>query len=428
MTINFQKMQSIIIYILKILARLTLMRYHPRIIGVTGSVGKTSTRRAIACVLQKDFSVRESLENYNNELGVPLSILGERSGNKNLFDWLLIFIKSLVRLIYTEYPEILILEIATDRPGDIKYLMNLVGRLEMAVITNVGITHLEFFASPQALMREKLTILNGVGEDGKVIANNDDSGLMENIDRTKYRVVSFGFDEKSLVKASEFQVIEKDGAWGVNFKVHYQGTVVPFFIPNTLGRPVIYSALVACAVGLNMSLNLADMSATMQKFIPPPGRLRFLPGIKHTQIIDDSYNSAPDSAVAALEALGLIARKRKIVVFAGMAELGKEEETGHKQVAQKIIESKVDAVFLIGNLARMIEKELKRKKFLGLVYWYATSDDACLPVQNEIKEGDTVLVKGSQSERMEKVVKEIMNEPLKAKRLLVRQNPEWLTR
>lgn len=405
------------------------MRYHPQIIGVTGSLGKTSAREAILCVLKKKFQARASLENYNNEIGVPLSILGEKSAGRSFVGWLMIAVKALARLVYTDYPQILILEMAVDRPGDMAYLVGIVGKLDLAVITNISTSHLEFFASQAALTREKLTILQGLGEDGKVIVNSDDEGLVENIDRSKYRVVGFGFNDKSFIKATDFQVIEKDSVWGVNFKIHYQGTVVPVFIPNTLGRPAIYAALAASAVALGFGLNLVDVSSALQTYTSPPGRLRLLEGIKHTQILDDSYNaSAAASVIAALETLNFIARGRKVAVIGSIKELGRESEVGHKEVAVKIMEFGINLVFLVGEETLVTQKELARRKFTGHLRWYATSDDARLEVQNQILPTDTILVKGSESVRTERIVKEIMAEPLKSKRLLVRQSETWLAR
>ncbi|MBI2607494.1 MAG: hypothetical protein HYW51_01585 [Candidatus Doudnabacteria bacterium] len=418
-------MQKLLTVVLKILAQLTLIRFQPKIVGVTGSVGKTSAKEAIFCVLSKKYRVRASLENYNNEIGVPLSILGEKSAEHNILIWLWVIFKGILKLIYSKYPEILVLEMAVDRPGDMGYLVKIVRKLDLAVITNVGISHLEFFSNPAALMREKLGILQGLGEDGKVIVNSDDSALLENIDRTKYRVVGFGFKDNSLIKASDFQLIKKDGFWGVNFKIHYQGTVVPVFIPNTLGRPAIYSALAASAVALDFGLNLVDVSSSLQKFVSPAGRLKLIAGIKHTQILDDSYNASPDSTIVALEALNLMAQGRKVAVLGSMTELGKESERGHKEVAAKLMEFGATLVFLIGSEARIIESELRQRKFAGQVRWFATSDEARLEVQKQILPADTILVKGSQAVRVEKVVKEIMAEPLKAKKLLVRQSESW---
>src|SRR4051812_13914380 len=151
-------MNSILKTILRILAKLTLARFNPQIVAITGSVGKTSTKEAVATVLSKKFSVRASSGNYNNEIGLPLTIIDEKSGGNNPLLWLLIFIKAIVKLFTTKYPQVLVLEMGTDRPGDIGYLVDMVGKIDVAIITSIGISHLEFFASPEALTKEKLSL------------------------------------------------------------------------------------------------------------------------------------------------------------------------------------------------------------------------------------------------------------------------------
>jgi UDP-N-acetylmuramoyl-tripeptide--D-alanyl-D-alanine ligase len=150
-------------------------------------------------------------------------------------------------------------------------------------------------------------------------------------------------------------------------------------------------------------------------------------GIKHTRIIDDTYNAAPSSTNLALEVLSQVANGRKVAALGGMAELGSQNDAGHRAVAEKIQEVGVEAVFLVGENAKIIKDELERRHFSGTVKWFENSDNARIPVQNELREGDTILVKGSQSARMEKVVKEIMADPMLAEKLLVRQSEYWLT-
>lgn len=419
-------MQNFVKHILAILAKLTLAHYRPRVVAITGSVGKTSAKEAIAQVLKTRFLVRSSAGNYNNELGLPLTIIGEESAGRNPLVWLWVFLKGLLKLIYVNYPQVLVLELGSDRPGDIAYLVNLLGNIDVGVVTAIGISHLEFFSNPENLAKEKLFLIKKMHQKSAAVLNFDSPRVFEGQSQTKAEVMGYGFNAQAQALASDFQLIRSEGSWGINFKLHYQGTVIPFFLPNALGKPAVYAALAAAAVGLRFGLNLVEVSEALKFFTPAPGRLRFIAGIKHTSIIDDTYNSAPDSAIAALEVLSQIAMGRKFAVLGQMAELGDRTEWSHREVAAKIVENKVDVVFLVGETAKIIQDELKVRNFSGRVFWFVDSDETRIPVQNSLVEGDTVLVKGSQSMRMEKIVKEIMADPENAPKLLVRQSDKWL--
>ncbi len=419
-------MKKLAVSILSFLARLTLSRYKPDVVAITGSVGKTSTKEAIAAVLSKQFSVRASTGNYNNEIGVPLTILGEASGGKNILLWILVVLKSFFKLISSNYPKVLVLEMGTDRPGDIAHLVELAGNIKVAVLTDIGISHLEYFAHPQELAKEKLSLIKKLPSSSAAVLNFDNQKIIVGKNSTKAEVVGYGFNPQAQIVISDFQIIDSQGQVGANFKIHHRGTVVPFFLPNALGKPSALSAAAAAAVGVRFGINLVTASEALQNFNPPPGRLRLIGGIKRTRIIDDTYNAAPSSTTAALEALKDIAHGRKVAALGSMAELGSKTESGHREVAAKVIENRVDVVFLVGENAKIIFDELNKRKFSGKATWFATSDEARMPVQNALIEGDTILVKGSQSARMEKIVLEIMAEPLKADVLLVRQGPKWV--
>lgn len=421
-------MKKILQKILAWAAGLILWRYRPKIVAITGSVGKTSTKEAIACVLMTKYRVRQSLENYNNEIGLPLSIIGSESPGKNLFGWVAALLKSAAVFLYADFPQILVLEIGTDRPGDIPYLVSVLGDIEVAVITDIGISHLEFFSSPQELVREKISLIKKLKSNSLAVLNFDSPKVFENRNQTKAEVFGYGFAKDAILQASDFHLTFSEGVWGANFKMHYKGTVVPFFLPQALGKPAIYTALASAAVGLHYGIDLATASEALKSYQSPAGRLKLLKGIKRTFIIDDTYNAAPSSTIAALEVLKEIAPVRKVAVIGGMAELGDKTDAGHREVAAKIVEAMIDLVFLVGEKAKIIEDELKKRKFTGRILWYPNADAARLPVQNMILEKDTVLVKGSQAARMEKVVKEIMAEPLKASELLVRQSQKWLNK
>ena len=162
---------------MKILAQLILFRHKPFIIAITGSVGKTSAKEAVYSVLKNRFSVRRNRKNYNNEIGVPLTIIDAETGGRSIFAWFKIFAKGITGVFYAKnYPKVLVLEMGADKPGDIKYLTSIV-QPHIAVITAIGYSHLEFFHSLKNIIREKSSILADLDKNDLAVLNNDDKNL-----------------------------------------------------------------------------------------------------------------------------------------------------------------------------------------------------------------------------------------------------------
>jgi UDP-N-acetylmuramoyl-tripeptide--D-alanyl-D-alanine ligase len=249
---------------------------------------------------------------------------------------------------------------------------------------------------------------------------------LEGQKESKFNSITYGFANDSQIGVQDFQITTKNGQFGLTFKVNYKGTRIPFFIPNALGKPPILASLAATAVGICFGMNLVDISQALEKYSAPAGRLKIIPGINSSTIIDDTYNAAPSSTIAALEALMDLAGTRRLAVLGAMAELGNQTEDGHRLVAGKIVELGIDMVILVGEKTKFIQDELEKRRYQGQVFWFNDSEKAALAVAQNILPGDCILVKGSQSARMEKIVKKIMNEPAKAKELLVRQSSQWL--
>jgi UDP-N-acetylmuramoyl-tripeptide--D-alanyl-D-alanine ligase len=423
---------------LKYLSKKILKKYQPEVIGITGSVGKTSTKEVVFLVLKKKFRVRKNIKNYNNEIGVPLTIIGSESGNKNIFSWMVIFLKAYWLILFKNknYPEKLVLEMGADHPGDIQYLVEL-APCKVGIITAIGSlgpVHLEFFKSVEQLIDEKSNIIKHLSREGIAVLNRDDAHVYPLKRKTNAKIVSFGFVEQADVRASDVTIAdhiemkENEPVSGVNFKLHHKGNVVPIFLPQVLGRHQIYSALCAAAVGTIYDINLSDIAKALREYTPPPGRMRLISGIKRTMIIDDSYNSSPVATIAALktlETLHVEEGKRKYAVLGDMTELGTYTEEGHEKVGQYVARV-ADILVTIGEKGKIIAETAKKNNMPeDRVFEFADSGRAGRFLQERIKEGDLILVKGSQATRSEKVVKELMAEPMKAKKLLVRQGKTW---
>ncbi|PIZ76473.1 MAG: hypothetical protein COY04_01340 [Parcubacteria group bacterium CG_4_10_14_0_2_um_filter_7_35_8] len=422
--------------ILKILAKKVLNKYKPDVIGITGSVGKTSSKEAIYTVLKGSKKrVRQTPESYNNEIGVPLTILGMILPY-TFIGWLKVFIRGFGLILSRDksYPEILVLEMAADHPGDIKYLTEL-APCKIGVVTAIAPVHLEFFRTVENIAKEKQVLVSHLKSDNWAVLNGDDDLTFEMQEKTQAKVLTFGFLDRVRVKAKEPMISHETGTQGqelisgMNFKLSYKGSAVPVLLSGALGEHQIYSALAAATVGVIYDLNLVEISQALRNYRSPRGRMNLIKGIKHTLIIDDTYNSSPKAAFAALEVLKkfpLKEGKRKFAVLGDMLELGSFTREGHEEVGRRAFEAGLDGLITVGEKARDIavgarESGLSQDK----IFTFSDTDKAGQFLQQRIKEGDLILIKGSQGMRMEKIVKEIMDEPLKANELLVRQDESW---
>lgn len=406
-----------------------LKKHSSLIIGVTGNVGKTSTKEAIYTVLRSHFKVRRSLKNYNNEIGVPLTILGQTSAGKSCWGWLKVFNSSWGQVLFNnDYPEILVLEMGADRPGDIKYLTNFVPCF-IGVVNAIGEipVHVEFFEDGQSLAQEKSQLIKSLPDDGWAILNYDDPLVRNMRQLVRAKSLLFGFDERADVAGSSLTFLEKkQEPAGLAFKINYQGNTVPVRMPHILSQHQAYSALAAAACGLALDLNLVEITEALRKFRPLAGRLCQINGIKNSLILDDSYNAAPAATLAALDVLSRFRQRRKLAILGDMLELGGQSEKAHRQVGLRVAQA-ADLLITVGLRAKFISETAQKQGLApAKVYHFADIESAMAQLEEIIEQGDVILVKASQGMRFEKIVKDIMADPLRAKELLVRQDETWL--
>lgn len=427
-------MKKIIILKLRFLAKLILLRYKPLVIGITGSIGKTSTKEALSLVLGKKFRLNKTYKNYNNEIGVPLTIIGSKSGGKNVFSWIKVFLFALKIIIFKQkdYPEVLVLEMGVDRPGDLDYLCSL-AKPSIGVVTSVSHSHLEFFGSLEQIKKEKETLIRSLKSDGLAILNYDNPLSREMAKNSKAKVISYGFSSEADLVAQDVNYNFDKGDYeltGINFKLNFKGSIVPVFMKNAISLGAVYAALAASACALELGMNLVDVANSLNDFILPKGRMNVLPGVNHTFVIDDSYNSSPESCLSALDILGKIkieADSKKYAVLGDMLEIGSYSKEGHCRVGKKVVEVGANCLVTVGERALDISLSAKESGLdESMIFSFKNSLEAAIFIKNRIKPGDLILVKGSQGMRMEKVVKEIMAEQERATELLVRQEKEWI--
>ncbi|OGF21756.1 hypothetical protein A2Y83_03105 [Candidatus Falkowbacteria bacterium RBG_13_39_14] len=413
--------------ILRLMAIAVLKKYNPQVVGITGSVGKTSAKEAAYLVLASKFRARKNIKNYNNEIGIPLTIIGAESGNKSFLKWLKVFFKWLAVIIFPcEYPEVLALEMGVDKPGDMGYLLDFVP-VKVGVITSISPVHLEYFKSIDHIAKEKGALIKNLPEGGRAILNADDEKTAALAGETKAKVITYGFSEKARVRASDaIYISENNQPEGISFKLNYEGKSIPVRLRRILASHQICAALAAASAGIAFKINLVDIAASLEQFSSPPGRMNLIPGIKESLIIDDTYNSSPKAAIAALETLDNLKAPRKIAVLGDMLELGADEESGHKAAARKMFEMGVGLFAAVGERMKITAGELERLGYpKEKIFWFDNPSEAGNKLREIITLKDIILVKGSQSMRMEKAVEKIMAEPAKARILLCRQSAEW---
>jgi len=424
--------KRLVVLLLTLEARLVIKKYRPRIVAVTGSVGKTSAKDVLATALESTFVVRKSQKSYNSELGVPLTILGVESGWGNPLRWLKNILEGLLLIFLPHrYPEWLVLEVGADAPGDISTLVEWLP-LSGAVLTRIGNmpVHVEFFPSVEALIREKHSLLNGLIAGGVVALNADDDTVM-GADVPRYaKIITYGVKESADVRGSHYQVLTGANGRpeGITFKVTHGEVVLPVRMIGVIGIAHMYPVLAALAMGIGLGVNEVRMLEALETHASAPGRMRLLRGIKESLLIDDTYNASPVAVMSALDALaGVEWGGRKVAILGDMMELGKYSHDAHVEVGKRAAEV-CDVLVTVGVRARAIHDGARTTGFSEKVmHHFESSHDTSGKITEIIHENDVVLIKGSQSPRLEHITKALLADPSDGK-LLVRQEKEWMGR
>lgn len=420
-------MKKIARYILRHMARAVLKKYHPKIVGITGSVGKTTTKDAIIHILSEFIFVRGSEKNFNNEIGVPLTILGCDAPGRSIIRWIGIVSRFLFLILWRDrYPDVLVLEMGVDRPGDMKYLLSIV-HPTIAVVTEISSSHLEFFGSLDAIAEEKGNLISGIDPQGYVILNADDARVWKMRKRTSARLIGYGFHKRATLRAFNDSIVcTEKGLCGTRLKIQYDGKTLPIRMKYLIAKHHIYAILAAFAVADALHINLVEAISPSNTFRLSPGRLQPIAGRLNSWIFDDTYNASPVSTMAALNTMEQIPFGRKILMLGDMLELGAEEVEGHTLLTKPIMKLRPAGVVLVGSRMKLLGNLLIRE---GLDYrtiaFFEDPVSAGKFIADHLQADDMILVKGSQGMRMELAVELIMAHPEEAKTLLCRQSKRW---
>ncbi len=399
--------------ILRWLARRILQKHKPMVIGVTGSVGKSTAKEMIFVVLENDFQVRKSEKNYNNEIGIPLAIIGASGKKKNIRQWLKVLIKGVALILLpNQYPEILILELAADKAGDIKYFCDFIP-VDIGVLTNVGISHLEKFKTKENIFKEKIYLLQQAKELAIYNADNIKDNKIKKIIKSQIKSYGFQIGADLQIVDNWYYYTPDELLRGMEFKLKYKNKIISGRLNNIIGRPYLYGVMPALIIADYFKLNLKKVLQNLENFPAMPGHISLMTGIKNTIIIDDTYNSAPASVEEALKVIKSIKARRRIVVLGDMLELGKEEQKAHQKIGEQVGELREVVFVAVGERMKLAvegfkvklqKKEIKRVKINSKVRWFATSEQAGNFLEQNVMEKDVILVKGSRGMKMEKIV------------------------
>lgn len=350
------------------------MKFNIPVIGVTGSNGKTTTKDMISQVLSAKYNVLKNEGTRNNHIGVPQTLL--RLNKKH---------------------DICVLEMGSNHRGEIRLLAG-IARPRIVVMTNIGPSHLEFFKDLKGVFKAKEEILAFLDKSGLAIVNGDDEYLSGLKDKP-YRIIKFGFDDRSDLKAS----LVSAGFGGIEFLLNDKER----FKLNLLGTHNVYNALVAIALARHFGISFKSIKKNLAKYRPTYMRLN-IKNIDGIVVIDDAYNSNPSSMKSALYAMRNIPARSKWIVSADMLELGKKEDDFHRMIGESVARLGFSGLLTFGRLSRCTyDRALECGMNKESVWHCSTRDEVADILLKAAKKGDAVLVKGSRAMKMEEVVEKL---------------------
>lgn len=357
--------------------------YNIPVVAVTGSVGKTSTKDIIASVMAKKYNVLKTEGNFNNQLGLPLTILKLKDHNA------------------------MVVEMGMNQLGEISKLTN-IAKPTIAVITNVGTAHIGNLGSRENILRAKLEILEGLQNGGKVVINNDNDLLHKWYEeqKNKENIITFGIENKSDVMAKN-AILSEDGSVydtvvdGKNYKVEI----------GVGGNHFVLNSLCAIAIGNLLEISMENILDGILHFELTKRRMQIEKLQNNVVIINDCYNANYDSMKAAIEYLGKIDNHKKIAVLGDMLELGEFSEKLHRQVGEVVAKERIDCLICVGEEAKnIIDEAVKEGMEKRKTIYLNNNDEAILKLKDIMKEGNvSILIKASNGMNFQKIYNGIMN-------------------
>ena len=355
--------------------------YDIPVIGVTGSVGKTSTKDIIASVMSKKYNVLKTLGNYNNQIGLPLTILRLKDHDA------------------------MVVEMGMSQLGEISNLTR-IAKPTVAVITNVGTAHIGILGSRENILKAKLEILEGLKENGTLVINNDNDMLhnwKENNKSDKYKVITFGLENESNVMARDVETSEN----GSTYKIDINNKTYNVNV-SVGGTHFVLNSLCAIAIGNLFNIKMEDILEGIANFELTKRRMEIEKNKIGATIINDCYNANYDSMKAALEYLGKINANKKIAVLGDMLELGEFSRMLHEKVGEEVAKNKIDILLTVGDMSKYIVKKAKEQGMTeDKIYSCKNNQEAIDLLNNTIEKGDAILLKASNGMNFQEIFEKI---------------------
>lgn len=405
---------------LSFLARRKIFSSKPKIITITGSFGKTSTKEAIYLLLAKKFGsdVGKNWGNMNSVIGLPLAILGLR---KYSFGPIFIFdlLKAFWGFFFFPLPKILVFELGIDRPGEMDDLLKIVTP-DIGVLTGVSETHLEELGDIKKVLEEKMKMVKAIKNGGTLIINANDENLKDVELPSKLKIVKYGKD--SNVSYSDLEI----NIFGSSFNLKIDREIKPVE-SKLLGEHSVGILLAAAAVASEFGIKPQEIVKVLEQIKPQKGRMNPIKIKNQMIVIDDSYNSNPRSAIESLKTIAKIKwSERKVAILGNMNELGAYTKKGHQLVGEEAGRS-VDLLLIVGpNVGNFKSGAEKAGMSKEKIFSYANTEKLILDLEKKLLPKDLILVKASQNKmRFERVVEALVDDREASKNLLVRQEKKW---
>ncbi len=346
------------------------------LIALTGSVGKTTTKEMVACVMEQSGETLKTEGNFNNEIGMPRTLFRFTDTTKNA-----------------------VIEMGMDGFNQISVLSRC-AKPDCAIITNIGVSHIENLGSREGILKAKLEMLDGM-EKGSSLFLNGDNDMLSTVKNDDFNIVFFGIENKSCdILAEDIKEIGLSTEF-----VAVKGDIRQKITIPTVGIHNVYDALSAFAVGLEYGISPENIAKGLMNYAPSGMRQR-IREVNGITVIEDCYNASPDSQKAGLNSLCKIAKGRKIAVLGDMLEMGSYSETAHRTVGEYAAQCGVDMLFTYGKESEYMADSAKK---LGLqkVFPFTDKTELTSTLLNEIKTGDTLLFKASRGMKLEEIIEKI---------------------
>ena len=355
--------------------------YDIPVIGITGSVGKTSTKDIIASVIAKKYNVLKTQGNYNNQIGMPFTVLGLKDHNAA------------------------VIEMGMNQKGEISNLTK-IAKPTVAVITNVGTAHIGNLGSRENILKAKLEILEGLQENGTLVINNDNDMLHNWYEANKdnnFKIVTFGMENESDIMPYDISLRED----GSTYKIDIDGKTYSVNI-SVGGNHFVLNSLCAIAIGRLFNIRMEDILDGIANFELTKRRMQVEKNSDGVTIINDCYNANYDSMKAAIEYLGKINSNKKIAVLGGMLELGEFSKELHEKVGEEVVKNNIDILIAVGELAKDIaNKAINEGISKEKVYMCENNSKAIETIREIAKRGDAILLKASNGLNFQEIFNEI---------------------